>query len=132
MKTIFSVLILLLITNICFSQSNSYQFVTNDKNGNSFYVKFEREKFGIKEIWIKMIFPKKEVRETYGARYKISTGYGVSYVKINCIEREFATVFATKYDKNGNVIKQDKVSYIEYQKIIPESLMEVIYRYVCM
>lgn len=132
MKTIFSVLILLLNTNICLSQSNTYKFVTKDKNGNSYYVKFEKEKYGIKEIWIKIIYPEKEVRETYGARYKISTGYGVAYTKINCIEREFFTVFAVKYDKNGNVIKQDKSSYIEYQKIIPESLMDNIYRYVCM
>ena len=75
---------------------------------------------GIVSFWLKMYPPKKQ---------KFS--YEIMYLSVNCISREVAVESDTTYSKNGTVLNNFTENYRDWNKIVPESIMEPVYDRVC-
>lgn len=131
MKKFFISSIFFLISNLGFSQSDSdFRYATSDTKGGDYYVYVEKTEYGSKEIWIKKIEPEKTIKNKKGKYIKTGGRHTLSFVIINCSNREFDVKQRITYDKTGNVVENnDFPSY--GNKIVPGSVMSGIYDFVC-
>lgn len=132
MKTKFLLSILfILIFNFSFSQSDDdFNYAASDNKGNDYYVYIEKVNYSTKEIWIKKTDPIKTIKNKKGKYVKTGGGYTLSFLIVNCSDKEYDSKQTIKYNKSGDVVdSNDFPSYSN--KVVPGSVMSGIFDFVC-
>lgn len=129
MKKILLILILLFTSKI-YSQNNDFVYVTSAKDGTEVYVKQEDEVFNTKHFWIKMTNPVKKVKSKSGKYIKSGGGYTMQFMKLDCSDKTYSTSDGVMYNTSGKVVRE--VFDLYNERVIPGSIMEGIYNYVCL
>ena len=131
MKKILFAFLLLIISNKSFSQSDDeFQYVTKSTDGTEVYIHFEKENYGTKEFWIKWVIPIKSTKNKNGKIIKSGGGHVLEYCKLDCSDKTYSLSDTIKYDRNGKAIG-DNYSETYNEKVIPGSVMNGIYRFIC-
>lgn len=133
MKTkLFITFIFFLITNYSFSQSDEdFQLASVATDGTEYYVYVEKTAYdGTKEIWVRSTKAIKSIKNKKGKIVKTGGEKTLTFMKIDCTEREYDVIEIVIYNRQGNVISQDQ-DYDSSKKIVPGSVMSGIYDFVC-
>jgi len=130
MKKILLTILLFTFYGESFSQNDEFQYVTSTKDGTEIYLYFEKDNDGIKEFWLKMINPIKTVKNKKGKLIKTGGDSSVQFYKLNCSEKRYSTSDGVIYDREGKVIQKIYINSYD-DKIIPGTVLNVVYRYVC-
>ena len=79
-----------------------------------------------KAAWVKYLVRKSKIKQQGHAELKVLTIF-------SCADNTFKPIQSIKYDLNGNPIGSwtEKTSDKFFQEIIPESLSEFAYKFVC-
>ena len=130
-KIIFILTLFLASTTTIFAQSDEeFTYATSDKQGDNYYVYIESTESNYSKVWIKSITTEKSYKNKKGKLVKTGGGKTMTFVKINCSDREYDSIESTTYNKSGSVINyRDYPIYNE--KVIPGSVMSGIFRTVC-
>lgn len=130
-KIIFSFL-LLFVSFSSFSQSDDdFIYVTSSKSGDDFYVYMENSNDETKKFWIKINYPTITVKGKNGKNIKKVGGKAVYYVVMNCTDKTYSTSNMVLYDGYGNAKKRPAHLDTYGDRVIPGSVTNGIYRYVC-
>lgn len=126
-----------------FSQdSEGLDYIITSSDYKSYYIKTstikKAEYTNIYKAWL-YVYPEegheKEVRDKMYKDYKDIKYQDYSYEKIyyyvNCKEDEIGLKIVVSYKKNGEVIYSDENYYPDYSTVIPDSVGEAIFEYVC-
>lgn len=130
MKKVLLTILFFIISSKSFSQNDEFQYVVSAKDGTEVYILFEKDNYGIKEFWAKMVLPVKNVKNKKGKLIKIGGGYTLEFFKMNCSDKTYSTSDGIKYNENGDVIQ---TNYLESynEKVIPGTVMSAVCRYIC-
>ena len=109
---------------------DGFQYVTTSKEGSNYSILIEKSKFNTTEIWVKNSVPLKTKKNSKGKLIKIGGGYVMTYMAINCENKEFNVEEKVSYNSKGEVINSDKFGSYG-NKIVPGSVMSAIYKFVC-
>lgn len=131
MRNLLFCFLLFIISANSFSQNDDeYQYVGSAKDGTKVYILFEKENYGMKEFWIKMINPVKTVKNKKGKLIKSGGGYTLEFCEMNCSAKTFSTSNGIKYNKNGDVA-QRLYDDTYNERVIPGTIMDAIHNYIC-
>ena len=92
-------------------------------------MKFEDEIFNTKNFWVKMTNPIKTIKNKSGKYIKSGGGYTLQFMKLDCSYKTYSATDGVTYNSSGKVVRETFDLYNE--RVIPGSIMEGIYRYVC-
>lgn len=123
-----------LVCGVCFGQENDFYYVGENNAGAKYYDSLHKTDSirGIKDIWVKCIYPSKTIKNKSGKFVKIKGETTISLYRIFCNETKMLALTYTKYDNKGNIVKNNQYSeYEEPQYIIPESMGEAHYNFAC-
>jgi hypothetical protein len=84
-------------------------------------------------IWTKDSYGKKEsarIAKKYGNLYK-ELNYTISKVKLNCNNRQIATIALSFYRKDGSVLDSAELQYEDWQSVTPESAADNLLNEIC-
>lgn len=109
---------------------DGFQYVTTSKEGSNYSILIEKSEFNTTEIWVKNSVPLKTKKNSKGKLIKIGGGYVMTYMAINCEDKEFNIEEKVSYNSKGEVINSDKFGSYG-NKIVPGSVMSAIYKFVC-
>jgi hypothetical protein len=130
MKKILLTLLFFIVYSKSFSQNDDFQYVVSAKDGTEVYVLFEKDNYGIKEFWVKMIPPFKNVKNKKGKLIKTGGGYTLEFFKMNCSDKTYSTSDGIKYNQNGDVVQTNYYETFD-EKIIPGTVLSGVYKYIC-
>lgn len=130
MKKVLFTAFLLIVFSKSFSQNDEFQYVTSAKDGTEIYLYFEKGNDDIKEFWLKIINPTKTVKNKKGQLIKTGGDSNVQFYKLDCSEKRYSTSDGVIYDRNGKIIQKIYIDSYD-DKIIPGTVMNAVYRYVC-
>ncbi len=130
MKKIFFTLLFIIICQKSFSQDDEFKYVASSRDGTEVYVLFERDSYGTKEFWVKMVAPIKTIKNKKGKLIKTGGGYILTFFKMNCSSKTYSTSDGLEYNKEGEVIRRNFFD-VYNEKVIPGTILSGVYKYVC-
>ncbi|RZJ33826.1 MAG: hypothetical protein EOO51_12365 [Flavobacterium sp.] len=99
-------------------------------DGTEYYVFIEKSNYSTKDIWVKYTENVRSIKNKKGKMVKIGGEKTMSFMTINCSEREYDLIQTTVYSRDGTFLKQREIR--DYgNKIVPGSVMAGICDYVC-
>lgn len=130
MKIIISFLSIFTCT-FCFGQSD-WSYIGSSVNKMDYYIKDIRKTYkdDVYSIWLKIEYPEKKVKNKKGQWTTVAGNHTISSSDINCTEKETKLDRVIKYSNKGIVLK-DQTMYSEWERIIPESMAEAVFNFVC-
>ena len=119
---------------VCFGQDSKFYYLGKSVNKSKFYLSIHDNDTtnNTYDIWAKRIDPVIETKNKKGKVFKKKGNHSMSLHRIFCREEKIATLYVIEYDGKGNVInKIDYDGFIDKTYIIPESLSETFFNFVC-
>jgi len=131
MKTkLFLMILFFLSISKTYSQNEEFSYVTSSKSGEDYYVLMKKHNDYSTEIWVKKTEPIKYKKTKSGKTIKTGGGYNLTFMTIKCEESTYDLGESISYYENGNVKSNIDLSSYE-NRVIPVSVMEAIYNFVC-
>jgi hypothetical protein len=130
MKKILFTLLLILISQKSLSQNDEFTYVASATDGTEVYVLYERDNYGTKEFWVKMVKPVKTVKNKKGKFIKSGGGYTLAFFKMDCSTKTYSTSDGVEYNRNGQVVNRSFIDVYD-EKVIPGSVLSAVYKFVC-
>lgn len=111
--------------------SEGFKYVADSKDGSIYSVLIEKRTFNNTEIWVKNTIPIKSVKNSKGKVVKSGGGHALTYMVINCNDKEYTIEEKVTYNSKGDVLKSEKIMSFN-NRIVPGSVMSAIYSKVCL
>lgn len=108
---------------------NGFQFIGKSNDNIEYWTFVESKEYSITKIWVKSIKPKVKKKNSKGKYVFVGGNYTMSFINLNCSEKEYEVMDVIDYDSSGKVIKTYK-SY-SLNKIVPGSIMDSVYFFSC-
>lgn len=113
------------------TDSDGFKYVAKSKDGSIYSVIIEKTTYGNTEIWVKNTIPLKTIKNSKGKLVKSGGGHVLTYMVVNCDDKEFTIEEKVIYNSKGDVVKSDKIGSFN-NKIVPGSVMSAIYSNICL
>lgn len=108
---------------------NGFQFIGKSNDNIEYWIFIEAKEYLKTKIWVKTIKPKVKKKNGKGKYVIVGGNYSMSFINLNCHEKEYEIIEVIDYDSSGKVIKSYK-SY-SLNKIVPGSIMDSVYVFSC-
>lgn len=120
---------LIFISTSVYSQDDQFIHVTTANDGSKVFVKYEGKVYDSKQFWLKMNNPSKTIKNKNGKLIKSGGGYLMRFFELNCSTKTYSASDGVEYNNSGKVVK--KLYDIYNDRVIPGSVMDGVYEYVC-
>ncbi|WP_312766329.1 surface-adhesin E family protein [Epilithonimonas sp.] len=121
------------IISACFYSQTEWEFISSSSNGSKWYLKnITKPKYASSDdydFWVKIIEEPKKYKNKKGVWITKNSNSTLRHLKLNCSEKQITTISRTDYNFEGVVIDSDNIP--QTSEIIPDSMGEAIYDYVC-
>lgn len=121
------------IVSVCFYSQTEWEYISSSSDGSRWYIKnISKPKYASSDdydFWIKTIEDAKRYKNKKGIWVTKNDKSSVKHLKLNCSEKQITTISWHQYNSEGVVIDSDNTS--QTSEVVPDSMGEAIYEYVC-
>ncbi|MBC8643728.1 surface-adhesin E family protein [Flavobacterium lindanitolerans] len=123
--------LLLLFSFTTYSQTK-FELIATSGDNTKYYVKIESTNLDnmAKTIWLKIEKSPKKIKSKSNKIAYHSQGYTLYYMTMYCHDRKYDNPEIYFYDGKGRLIEKNEI-LIYNANIVPDTIIETVYDYVC-
>lgn len=116
--------------NLSNIEIDGFKYITTDVDKCKISILIDKTTDNNIYFWLKSTNPEKISKNSEQKTIKTNGDYCLTYMIINCHEKEYSKEEEIYYNSKGKVIKSNKTSSLD-NKIVPGSIMYSIYKTIC-